>query len=358
MHLFVLLGWCMLLPKVQVYVVCKPKSDCEMLQGKFLPREPAVPFVLEIDTVSSRLCSPSNADCFRTLHHLTSDEVAFECARTGATPWSAYKVEYSIKTDAGNLLEMNVTSIMRDDLFLRAAKPACVKRRRVDDDALLALLSGAQGDPIAMGKAAATAFTLPHLGGDTTSKPEERIAPPLIDEAWLCEESEVLASAVVLIDDVVEDADAALLAGYDDEGCGEAEAAGDASPTGLAAEREGLGQDEEEEEEDATPLRREAEAVVDIASNLVFEAGPAVSAEPSAGSSGDALPPLPPPAAGPPIMSVEEANEQYKKSDLGYVKHIYGTRDRGRITYWKTNIAGKCYLHSGCQVCKAQSKCS
>ena len=154
--LFVILGMPVLNPKVQVFLLCAPSgysSSSSSDAGVFSSGLPDLPFELRLLTRPSLLSCPSRCG-FRTLHHLTSDDLALLLVGTRLKHWSARQIRPSVK-DCPNLMEMVLGEFIGDEFSLshrankRKTTPAATR------SSLSALSCLALECPLAQGRAAA-----------------------------------------------------------------------------------------------------------------------------------------------------------------------------------------------------------
>jgi len=153
--LFLMLGLPTLSPKVQVFLVCSPQgcsrgsTDTEL----FSPAIPDLPFELRFRTRPSLLSCPSRCG-FRTLHHVTSDDVALLLVQTKLKQRSARHTQPSMK-NCGNLLELVLSGFVGEAFSLAPRSSRRQKTSATKDDFVGALSCLALQNPLDQGRAAA-----------------------------------------------------------------------------------------------------------------------------------------------------------------------------------------------------------
>lgn len=99
-----------------------------------------------------------------------------------------------------------------------------------------------------------------------------------------------------------------------------------------------------------------AEDMPGFSKNAVSSSAPTA---PSASSSSDGAPAQPTDASSGMALYgplPDEDLSHWLVSPSGYVRHVQGQRDIGRLNKFKTNITMACYMHAKCSIVRASSK--
>lgn len=322
-------------PKFQDFVVCKPVG-VELVDGILCEGWLDPPFDLWMQETTCRLCAPSCAT-FMTLHHVTSDEVAKALTDVANSEWDALTARPSSLPET--LMGLRIEAWVGDSMCLsKTARPARKVAGGGGLGMLAALRIASQGDP-------SSASTV--MSGGRHTKPKG----PLVA-------SDPAPTAMVGREEDPEDFDLRLgifdepLEGHEDALADVVAAAEIQAATGVPDEAnvESLGPDET-----APP------------SSAMGELGPPPSELDALAlrllGDDDPVGPVSPPQA---VIDVEHVGAAAGSSSdvdltkwnvgvLGYVRHVDGDRDIGRVQSFKngSNWSATCYQHSKCRLLKS-----
>ena len=318
--LFVLLGLPIMNPKVQVFIACVPDVGSSTDTGIFRGAVPELPVELKFSTKPSLLCCPSRAG-FRTLYHLTSDDLALLLVQSGLQHWSARHIAPRLK-DCRNLMEM-VLEDFKSDEFVVSAKPKRENKKNGDAQAPSWLSKHALScltlsDPLDQGRAQAETLRKGSAGG---GGPSIAASSPMA----LCLEQDDMSLFDCFPAHICEElADLVLDAKVVDAG-------------GVVAG--GPGEEEEEEEKtEGPPPHDPAEPEADELDELAAEA---VEVDQ--------------------IESLEDVMHDYELKDDNKLVHRMSPDDPiGTVTVFTggKNICGVCWKHTKCRLLKSTKNVS